>query len=495
LKRDNSYSEFDELIREKLGDTTEVPESLLWKRLQDQMRYKDEIRRARKRFVFMLSSLLGVIFVGTLTVIMNWPANQGQTVVHAKSTDQKLELPASNTKLNKQNESAISATTTFSSSSSSFGDNPVEVQQEINSTPLIGQELFSAGFKTETPIQDVNNDVSHLQPYTVPTTDVISPTEIPSNLEVITEEQLENSEANVFSVNIEPQTTNDVVNSAAENEPELATVPTENEVRILPVKPALGLTSGPRSSKLSLWMNLNPAYSYRTVADKGSASGLSIAHFNNAEQGKTNFNLGLGASYSLNSFISVRTGIQLTSYHSNYAVMNLTVPVDTAMNSVGFESVYGTYALSGNDFHHKTQFEPGEGEFNQEDSTTLCLTFTNEQFVRIVQVPVSMEFGLQQGKLRYVAGAGIIYGVTARAFSNVNVQGFHPILTNNTQLFHRSSLSGAVHFGVEYAITPRVSLRATPSFSYMLTKMNQSSNRSTHGFWGGLEVGLRFFLN
>ena len=480
MKLDNSHREFDDLIREKLMGSHEEPELLLWKRLQDQMRYNDEKQRNRKRMIFMLSSLLIGISIGLLTLLANWPIGRDAKPVQVSSANQhlvssvKLKKVTSQKKANSTRDEGIGQTT----------------QSDVVITPSLENHV-SEETTQGSPVQDANLANINGRNATPEMTNDSPSIENTANAVSQDAEQFEKSEMETAEV------INHVdVSNAGNQQEEIkeAEVAAEMEVQILPVKPDLGPMTSLNLSKFSLWMNLNPAYSYRTVTDKSTIMGPSTAHFNNAEQGKTNFNVGFGAAYAIRPMITVRSGVQLMSYQSVYAVSNFSVPVDTAANRLAIESVYGSYSVSAKDFHHKFQQDPEEYEFNQEDSTALSLTFSNEQTIRILQIPLTVEFGIQQGKMRYVAGAGLVYGLVSKSSANLSVEGFHPILSNNANMFTRSTMSGAIHFGVEYALSSKLSFRATPSFSYMLTKMNQSSSRSTHGFWGGLDLGLRFGL-
>jgi len=459
----------------------EEPESLLWKRLQDQMRYNDEKQRTRKRVIFMLSSLLIGISIGLLTLLANWPMGRDSKPVQASFTNQHVESPVKSINGNAQKKA---------------NDTRVErigqtTQVDVVIAPFVKKHVSEQSTQGS-PVQDANRLKNNGRNATPEMTNVSLSIENTANAVSQGAEQLEKSESAMAAV------VNDVEVSNAENqqvEINEAEVAAEMEVRILPMKPHLGPMSSSNLSKFSLWMHLNPAYSYRTVSDKSGITGPTTAQFNSSEEGKTNFNVGFGAACAIRPMITVRSGVQWMSYRSVYAAKNSSVPVDTAANRVGIESVYGTYYVSEKEFHHKDQEDPEEYEFNEEDSTSLCLTLTNEQTLRILQIPLSIEFGVQQGKLRYLAGAGFVYGFASKAVSDVNVEGFHPIESNTIQLFSRSTLSGAFHFGVEYALSDKLSLRATPSFTYMLTKMNQSTSRSTHGFWGGVDMGFRFYLN
>ena len=459
----------------------EEPESLLWKRLQDQMRYNDEKQRNRKRMIFMLSSLLIGISIGLLTLLANWPMGRNAKPVQARSTIQQLESPMKSRKINAQIKSNGTRDERIGQTT----------QSDVVITPSVEKHVSEESTQGSL-VQDANRVKNNGRNATLEMTNVSLSIENTANAVSQEAEQLEKSEPASPEVVSDFEVADEVNKYQEIKEAEVAA---EMEVQILPVKPDLGVKSSSNLSKFSLWMNLNPAYSYRTVSDKSTITGPSTAHFNGAEQGKTNFNVGFGAAYAIRPMITVRSGVQWMSYRSVYTATNSPVPVDTASNRLGIESVYGTYYISEKEFHHKFQEDPEEYEFNEEDSTSLCLTFSNEQTIRILQIPVSIEFGVQQGKLRYLAGAGFVYGFASKAISDVNVEGFNPIVSNTIELFSRSTLSGALHFGIEYAISQKLSLRATPSFTYMLTKMNQSSNRSTHGFWGGLDMGLRFYLN
>jgi hypothetical protein len=458
----------------------EEPESLLWKRLQDQMRYNDEKQRNRKRIIFMLSSLLIGISIGLLTLLANWPMGRDAKPVQSRSTIQQLESPMKSRKVNAQKKSNGTRDERIGQTT----------QVDVVIAPSVEKHVSEVSTQGSL-VQDANRVKNNGRNAAPEMTNDAPSIENTANAVSQEAEQFEKSETETAEV-INPAEVSNVGNQQKEINNEA--VATEMEVRILPVKPDLGPMSSPNLSKFSLWMNLNPAYSYRTVADKSTITGPSTAHFNSAEQGKTNFNVGFGAAYAIRPMITVRSGVQWMSYRSVYTATNSSVPVDTASNRLGIESVYGTYYVSEKEFHHKFQEDPEEYEFNQEDSTSLCLTFTNEQAIRILQIPLTVEFGIQQGKMRYLAGAGLIYGLVSKSSANLSVEGFHPILSNNANMFTRSTMSGAIHFGVEYALTSKLLFRATPSFSYMLTKMNQSSNRSTHGFWGGLDLGLRFGL-
>ena len=116
MKQQNFDSEFEHLIREKITESQMDPESLLWKRLQDQLRHNDELARMKKNRVYFLSSALVVLTIGLATLIGNvqWVSeNEKQHAGVSKQMESALE----NSKVNSDTKSTYNKTTTHLQSS------------------------------------------------------------------------------------------------------------------------------------------------------------------------------------------------------------------------------------------------------------------------------------------------------------------------------------------------------------------------------------------
>ena len=486
MKQQNFDSEFEELIREKVTENQQDPESLLWKRLQDQLRYNDDLARNKKRRFFLFSSALFVVSIGIGMLVGNvkWVGD-----------------------LDKQRASALKQTTKTAEKSS------VKITVKTNTT----QKKINN--KTTAPVQPTNENlqVQHVQQMPHHAADWNEGSNH-VNIDLPSEDKANVIESPVvFAMNSEqspmdkvdlPHETNvsqtpDEHQSLVEEEssnPELEvsqeiTLPFQHvDAKQINPNASIEMIPAALSGNLSLTMNLSPAYTDRRARDHSSGSALNAAHFNAAESGKVVMKGGLGVMYSFTPLFSMRGGVQLSTYRTAYSVSNELVYTDTVAKLVHIESAYGQMQLPESDFHPSGSQNPDEEEPEEIDTLSILLSYSNVQTFRMIQVPVAFEFGIQQGKWRYIAGAGLTYGYTAAANSNFVADGYSPIRTDVRSLFKRNSLSGAVHVGIEYAILPKLSVRATPSFTYMLTKMNHSSTISTHGFWGGVDLELRFNL-
>lgn len=493
MKQQNFDSEFEHLIREKITENQMDPESLLWKRLQDQLHHNDELARLKKNRFYFLSSALVVITIGLATLIGNvqWVGEKEkqhtgvvkQTESAIENSKVKSEIKTTEIKPSTQKETTINSSSLNIVSVQPFAENEEfqQVPQTINSIGELIQE------SNPTDIRVIQND--DLNESTAQQGAILNSDESPTH-EVSTPEEVELSQ-NPNSTQVEEL----VISNQEESIVQEITLPFEHvQAAQSDQNVLLDIIPSALFGRLSCTLNLSPAYSYRTARDQSSGSVLNAAHFNGAESGKLSLNGGVGVMYSFTPRITVKGGVQLSTVHSDYSVSNLQVFTDTTEKFVNVESAYGLIHLPESNFHHEGSQNPDEEEENEMDTTSVLLSFTNTQTLRLVQIPIAVEFGVLHGKLRYIAGAGLTYGYLASAHSDFMANGFTTIRSDVHSLFNRNSLSGAVHVGVEYSILPMLSVRATPSFTYMLTKMNRTGNVSTHGFWGGIDVGLRFRL-
>lgn len=493
MKQQNFDSEFENLIREKITENQMDPESLLWKRLQDQLHHNDELARLKKNRFYFLSGTLVVVTIGLATLIGN---------------DQWVsEKEKQHTGVSKQMESALENSKVKSVIKTT------EIKPSTQKETTINQS--SLNFVSVQPVAE--NEEFQQMPQTINSVAELNQESNPTNVVVIQNEEWNETTAhNVTIFNWDESPRQDartpeevvlrqnpnsieveelVISNSEESVVQEITLPFEN-VQAAQNNQNVLLDKIPSAlfGRLSYTLNLSPAYGYRTARDQSSGSVLNAAHFNDAESGKLSMNGGIGVMYSFTPRITVKGGVQLSTVHSEYSVSNLQVFTDTTEKFVNVESAYGQMHLPESDFHHDGPQNPDEEEENEMDTTSLLLSFTNAQTLRLVQVPISVEFGIQHGKLRYIAGAGLTYGYLASAHSDFTANGFTTIRSDIRSLFNRNSLSGAIHVGVEYSILPMLSVRATPSFTYMLTKMNRTGNVNTHGYWGGIDIGLRYNL-
>lgn len=512
MKQQNFDSEFEHLIREKITENQMDPESLLWKRLQDQLHHNDELARLKRNRVYFLSSALVVLTIGLATLIGNvqWVGeNEKQhagVVIQIESALEnskvKSEIKTTEIKPSTQKETKIKSSSLNIVSVQPVAENEefqkmpqtmssvAESNEESNRTDIVvsqNDELFHETNPTDVAVIQQNELYESAAQHGA----ILNSDESPTH-EVSTPEEVELSQ-NSYSTQVEEL----VISIPEESIVQEIILPFEHvqaaqnnqNVLLDKMPPAL-------FGRLSYTLNLSPAYGYRTARDQSSGSVLNAAHFNGAESGKLALNGSVGVMYSFTPLITVKSGVQLSTVLSDYSVSNLQVFTDTTEKFVNVESAYGQIHLPESNFHHDDDDNPDEEEEeeNEMDTTSVILSFTNAQTLRLVQIPIAVEFGVLHGKLRYIAGAGLTYGYLASAHSDFTANGFTTIRSDVRSLFNRNSLSGAVHFGVEYSILPMLSVRATPSFTYMLTKMNRTGNVSTHGFWGGIDVGLRFRL-
>ena len=485
MKQQNLDSEFEELIREKMTENQQDPESLLWKRLQDQMRYNDELARNKKRRFFLFSSALVVVSIGIWMLIGNvkWVGDSDKQ--RASAVKQPIKTAE---------KSSVKTTFKTNSTEKKINRTTIALVQPTNEDLQVQQVQ-----QKTSSVADLNEGQNHEN------VDLLSEDKSKVNgspaLNVINSEESQMDEVTIpEQTNVSQKLDDSQARFEESSNPELEV---SQEV-VLPFQQVEAKQINPNASiemipaalpgKLSLTMNLSPAYTDRRARDHSSGSVLNAAHFNGAESGKVVMNGGLGAMYSFTPLFAVKGGVQLSTYRTEYNISNQLVYTDTVAKFVNIESAYGQMHLPEVDFHHSDPINPDEEDPNEIDTVSVLLSYSNVQTLRMIQVPVAFEFGIQQGKWRYIAGAGLTYGYTAAANSNFVTSGYSPIRTDVRSLFNRNSLSGALHVGIEYAILPKLSVRATPSFTYMLTKMNRAGTISTHGFWGGIDLGLRFDL-
>ncbi len=482
----NFDSEFEHLIREKIAENQQDPESLLWKRLQDQLRYNDDLARNKKRRFFLFSSALVVVSMGIGMLIGNvkWVGEANKQ--HALSVKK-----ISKSEVNQIGNLNVKYTVKTNSTQKKINSSTIALFQSTNEDLQVQQKTSS--------VADLNEGQNH--------ENVDLPSEYKANvndspaLNVINSEESSMDEVNIPEhSNVSQKLDDSQARFKESSNPELelsqeVVLPFQHvEAKQINPNASVEMIPAALSGKISLTMNLSPAYTDRRARDHSSGSVLNAAHFNGAESGKVVMNGGLGVMYSFTPLFAVKGGVQLSTYRTEYNISNQLVYTDTVAKFVNIESAYGQMHLPEVDFHHSDPINPDEEDPNEMDTVSVLLSYSNVQTLRMIQVPVAFEFGIQQGKWRYIAGAGLTFGYTAAAKSNFVTSGYSPIRTDVRSLFNRNSLSGALHVGIEYAILPKLSVRATPSFTYMLTKMNHSSTISTHGFWGGIDLGLRFDL-
>lgn len=484
MKQQNFDSEFEHLIREKIAENQQDPESLLWKRLQDQMRYNDDLARNKKRRFFLFSSALVVVSIGIGMLIGNvkWVGDSDKQRASAlKQPTKTAEKSSVKTTVKTNSTKKINRTTIALVQPTNEDLQVQQVQQKTSSVADLNEgqnhenvDLLSedkSKVNSSPALNVINSEESPMDEVTIPEQTNVS-------------EKLDDSQARFKeSSNPELELSQEVV------------LPFQHlEAKQINPNASVEMIPAALPGKLSLTMNLSPAYTDRRARDHSSGSVLNAAHFNGAESGKVVMNGGLGVMYSFTPLFSMRGGVQLSTYRTAYSISNQLVYTDTVAKLVNIESAYGQMQLTESDFHHSNSQNPDEEEPEEIDTVSILLSYSNVQTLRMIQVPLAFEFGIQQGKLRCIAGAGLTYGYTVAAKSNFVADGYSPIRTDVRSLFNRNSLSGAVHLGIEYTILPKLSVRATPSFTYMLTKTNRAGTISTHGFWGGVDLGLRFNL-
>lgn len=556
MKEEKSYNQFDELIKDKFSSSTEQPDDIFWKRLNDQLKINDKKFTRRRSYRWGFGSVLLIITIGICLFFANnekadissknnkiQPAlgkNPKVTDANKKNTISKYKQSANNSTAYK----SYDKTTTFEIGNSERDESILQEQlakkkiknlndslipnKVIETTELVTIDISEEKPKDSNALnQQTKIDLGKIAELA---SKVFEPNELNGNdfktVEMNSDHSTVDEKVLVLEKSSLPELNKNArsFDSTISNNTSLSVdsaryLPTINEsldsIHILAdntnlntklslgdsTKVLNGATNDPLSGikpirkTWSLGVSLNPVYSYRNLKDGTSSSTvMNAAHYNAYEKGSTQLNMGFSAGYRINNLIAVRSGINYASYKNTYKAKNQSLYFDLIDEDLSVETSYGDFEIDQEDFENDDDNDLIDNELNEEDTNILVLSFSNSQTLKFLQIPIEIEFGMQRNKYRYFLRTGFSYSYLISEKTEFVTDGFAPVGKDNMSLFNRNSLTTSFAVGVEYVINQNWAILLTPNFTYHLTSLNRNLAFKTMPFWVGLETSVKYYL-
>lgn len=223
--------------------------------------------------------------------------------------------------------------------------------------------------------------------------------------------------------------------------------------------------------KLQIGVNFSTDYCYRTVVNNYDNPDMdwNIKSRNDRETPKFGYTTGVNLTYNLNKTIGFEIGLQFSNKGYQTETFNLT---------------FGD------------QIDSPGGLTNIEDSElpTLAKIIYSYQYL---DVPLKANFSFGKRKLRFTTSAGIVTNFFINEITTgVFEYGDGSKKRNSTygvMHFNTTNLSPMISVGIDYKISPKLNLKAEPTFRYGVLKI--SDTPITEYLWNcGVNVGCYYSL-
>jgi Outer membrane protein beta-barrel domain len=213
--------------------------------------------------------------------------------------------------------------------------------------------------------------------------------------------------------------------------------------------------------KILIGFNISPDYNNRILRNNDGAgtSGLIIDLRNKRETGRLGFTTGVNICFNFTKNMGFETGIQysgkgyqIPTYDLVYAVPDPTAPVRAKF-------VYR--------YHY-------------------------------IDIPLKINITKGNGKLRFIAAAGITTNILIRAMETTILEYAYnskrdEMTSESPYNFKNINISPTISLGIDYRINDKMNLRAEPTFRYGLLK-NINAPIAEHLWNAGLNMGFYYGL-
>lgn len=206
------------------------------------------------------------------------------------------------------------------------------------------------------------------------------------------------------------------------------------------------------SNKLQIGVNFSSDYCYRTVVNNydNPDNDWVIKHRNNTETPKFGYTTGVNLTYNLNKTIGFEIGLQFSNKGYQTETFNLT---------------FGD------------QIDSPGGLTNIEDSELPTLAKIIYSYHHI-DVPIKANFSFGKKKIRFITSAGIVTNFFINEITTgVFEYGDGSKKRNSTygvMHFNTTNISPMISVGIDYKISPKLNLKAEPTFRYGALKISDT---------------------
>lgn len=471
----------DELFQEKFKDFQSLPDEKVWQAIEASLDKKEKSRRVIPIWwkIGGAAAVLALLWLGITT----FTQTESNPNTNAVTQEEHNNVPTTQTEENNvitsptENNISLEEATESQVASSTENNQSKKTNTVASSKTNTNNTKNNASSKAVYQNNNItaNNGLAATSNSTKKTTNDSSYSEQPNNTEVAVttnNNSLVDKDNNKESFS-SLSSTNDAIANTETKEDSISTVTKENKSLFDEIKKAEEeeeAIAENSNKKWSLGPNVAPVY----FNGMGKGSPIDQQFSSNAKSGEVNLSYGLTLAYQINDKLSIRSGVQKSSYAYN-------------TNDIVFSSLNGFAANMANiDYSNKgadiviesanapKEFLDNSPNKNEVQTATNSLEGTMHQQFGYLEMPLELNYALIDKKF----GLHVIGGLSSMfLLDNTIMVESRDLNTEVGEANNLNTLNFSTNIGVglNYKLGPKTQFNLEPMFKYYLNTFSDGS--------------------